>query len=127
MSFVGTPFLTKRHDTKPLSDTLEREQTPGDGDFAPINLTGTTVRFLVSDPDTGLSVFSGAATLTGTPTDGVVTYTPTAPQMALGGYTDDVFPLTLRAEWEVTYAGGIIETIPAGRDYRKLVVGADLG
>ncbi len=70
----------------------------------------------------GTTVASGA-----TVTNGAVQYRPTPDQAAYSRFTVDDFPLRLRLEWEVTYPSGIIQTTPSGKDYRKLVVGLDLG
>jgi len=124
--FVGDPFLLKSHDTAPFLDILEQEQTPGAGDFAPIDLTGCSVRFLMHvsktfdeslAPDT--TIVAAAAAILNPPTDGKVSYRPTGTQTAVPGI--------YKCEWEVTFPGGIIKTIPEGRLYRKAIVGADLG
>jgi hypothetical protein len=124
MAFIGQAFRTKRHDTKPFDDALEIAPAGSDV-WGPLDLTGCTVRFLVKDLEDN-PVFSGTATVTDA-VNGKVRYSPTAGQMALSEFADDEFPLTLRAEWEVTFASGIVQTIPEGKDYRKLIVGADLG
>lgn len=128
MSYVGIPFQSKRNDTKPFFDRLEREQTPGKGDFAAIDLAGAGVTFAVSDPDTNALLFVGnAVVLTAVlSTDPTVSYTPTPTQMALAVYPPYGIPHKLRVRWRITYASGLTETIPAGRDYLQLIVGEDI-
>lgn len=94
-----TTYYAKRDDVGSfVTETLL------DGDGAAVNLAGATVRFLIEgglggDADV-LQVGDGSDG-----TKGMVRYTYIAADVAAA--------LVARAEWEVTYAGGAIETFPA--------------
>ena len=135
MAYSGVDFLTKRNDTKPFEDRLEylppgNDPEDPDAPWTLVALGGATVRCFVSDPDTLQRIFTVTAVTILVPTgayDPNVRYSPGATDMALAAYLADRFPLTLRAEWEVTYTSGIVETVPAGDDFRRWIVGLDHG
>jgi|SRR5947207_7625127 len=126
---MARPFKTKRNDTKPFQDLLEKEVTPGVGDFLPINLAGCTVKFFISRllPSGPVLLFGGTGSTGARPSDGIATYQPTPEQMALAGIPDRDYPLVCGREWEITYPDATIETVPAGRTYLKTIIGLDLG
>ena len=115
----GLPFLTKRKDTTPFDDDLQIESAPGSNTYVPLDLTGATVKFLLSDL-AGTVKINKAATFRGAASEGKVRCTPTAGEM-------DLVPGDYRAEWEITFPSGQVETIPPGASYRRVIVGADLG
>lgn len=117
----GQPFETKVGDTTPFEDFLELETVAGSGIFAPLDLTGATVRFLASQAD-GTPLFSGAAVVVAPSTAGHVKFAPSAGQMAtIPPATDH------RAEWQITFSDGTVTTVPQGNAYRRLIVAEDLG
>ena len=104
-------FHLKRGDTSP---SFERQLT---GDGAPIDLSeaGTTVRFIMHDG--GEAVIDRSASIVDAP-EGVVRYN------WLDGDTDTVG--TYRAEFEVTYSDGAVESFPNDHDL-YIRVAPDLG
>ena len=82
-----------------------------DGNGAAVNLTGASVRFQATFPGAASAEIDASATLSGTPTDGTVTYTPVTAD------TDTIGDLLV--QWKVTFAGGAIERFP-NSDYQKL-------
>ena len=87
-----------------------------DGTGAVVVLTGASVKFMMWAPGAASAKVNAAATITDAAL-GKVSYTPTAPN------TDT--PGDYIAEWQVTFAGGAIETFPNG-DYLKVRVLTDL-
>lgn len=86
-------------------------------DGAAISLAGTTVKFLMKLPSAGSPVVSAPAIIDDA-VNGYVSY-----QWAVG---DTATPGVYRAEWEITYANGQTQTVPAdGYDIVEVV--ADLG
>jgi hypothetical protein len=68
-----------------------------------VNLSGATVRFRMAKLD-GTPIFERAAVIDNNTAPAVVHY--------VWQTGDTATPGAYRAEWEVTYAGGIIETFP---------------
>lgn len=86
----------------------------------PVNLTGATVRFLVRASNADEAKIDAEATPDADQTEntGYVDYTFTEDDLDTQGI--------YRAEWEVTYSGGAVETFPTpGFDH--INVGPDLG
>jgi hypothetical protein len=86
------------------------------GDGQPADLTGASVRFLMRAPGATSLKVSGTATVESAAA-GVVSYTWQAQDLDTPGTYD--------AEWEVTYAGGAVQTFPSDR-YLRIVVLDDL-
>lgn len=82
-----------------------------DGLGVAVNLTGASVRFQATFPGAASPEIDSAATLSGTPTDGTVTYTPVTAD------TDTIGDLLV--QWKVTFAGGAIERFP-NSGYQKV-------
>jgi hypothetical protein len=93
-----------------LGQTLKR-------DGAAVNLTGASVRFVMSKSPTSTPKVDAAATIVDA-SAGKVRYTWQAADLnAPGRYI---------AEWQVTFSGGAIETYPVG-GYLRIQVDPDLG
>lgn len=105
----------KQGDTYPdISDTIE-------DDSGPYDLTGASVRFIMSYTDGTAKVNSAATIAADQVTNrGRVSYTPGVNDMDTVGI--------FNWEWQVTLGNGRVQTIPngAGR-YYQLMVTADLG
>lgn len=99
-------------DTAPAISEILR-----DGNGAVVNLTGASVKFQAKFPGQAAAEIDAAATLSGTPTDGTVTYTP------LSADTDTVGDLLV--QWKVTFAGGTIERFP-NSGHQKLRITAQV-
>jgi len=94
-------FITKQNDTTP---PIEVVLTDANG--FPVNLTGATVVFNMRvQPGGAVKVSGSAATIVGTATNGRVRYNLTASDRD----TADVY----EGEFQVTFAGGEIQTFPA--------------
>lgn len=75
-----------------------------DGAGAAVDLTGAAVKYLLWAPGAASAQINAAATV-GTPaTDGIVSFTPNGSQSSLVG--------DFIEEWQVTFAGGAIQTFP---------------
>lgn len=123
------PFKTKRNDTKPFLDVLEKETAPGSKVYAPINLTGCTVKFFLARilaSGTRVALFGGAAQIVPPGSNGMAAFYPTEEQMALEDIPVKAYPLLCGREWEITYGDGVVETIPA-KGTLKTIVDLDLG
>lgn len=94
-------FFAKVGDTKPIRHVLERYSS---GAWAPVDLTGASVRFLLAT-SAGVRIAGGAATIVGSATAGTVEY-----GWAAGGNT---MAGSFQGEWEVTFPSGVIESFPA--------------
>jgi hypothetical protein len=93
-----------------LEQTLKR-------DGSAVDLTGASVRFIMSESPTSTPKVDAAATIVDA-SAGKVRYTWQASDLdAPGRYI---------AEWQVTFAGGAIETYPIG-GYLSIQVDPDLG
>jgi hypothetical protein len=107
-------YEIKRNDTfPPITATLQDEQ-------GIIPLTGTTVRFkMAAAPDAGITFtpISRACTITNA-TGGTVQFSWQAGDTATAG--------VYRAEFEVTFPNGAIETFPSN-DYINIIIRSDLG
>lgn len=90
----------KSNDTRPTFQATLKEGTPGAQ--TPINLTTATSVKLLMKTLAG-SLIQRTATVTDA-TNGVVTVTFTAPDTATAG--------SYQAEFEITWTGGGIETVP---------------
>lgn len=91
-------FETTGNTAPQLSITLERDGTV-------INLTGASVKLYINSERTGAQTNTGheTASLSGTPTDGVITYTPLAGDFpSAGRYLGDA---------KITYNSGTIEHV----------------
>jgi len=93
-------WYTKQGDTSPA---VAFQLLDGNGDVVP--LAGASVKFMMYAPGAASPKVNAAATITDAPT-GKVAYT-------LSG-TDSDTPGDYLAEWQVTFAGGAIETFPNG-------------
>lgn len=99
----------KQHDTKAIfTDTLMVNDLP-------VNLTGTTIRFLMRKPVGAL--VDGVATITN-PVAGTVAYQPVAADVAIVG--------KYRQEWEVTFGDGKVLTFP-NDTYNFVLIERDVG
>lgn len=86
-------------------------------DGSAIDLTGASVRFLMSNHETGASVVAAAATIV-TPTSGIVQYDWQANDVLAAGIFD--------GEFEVTYPDSRTETFP-NYSYIEIIISGDLG
>lgn len=107
-------YQIKRNDTHPsITATLTDEQ-------GAIPLAGTTVRFkMAAAPDSGISFtpINRVCTITNAATGQVQFDWQTGDTAAAGVY---------RAEFEVTFANGAVETFPSD-GYIDIIIRADLG
>jgi hypothetical protein len=108
-------YTVKRGDTAPVvTDTLE------DAAFAPVNLTGASVKFHMTTWDRSTVVVNASAT---GPNGGALDSTG---QVQYAWASGDVAAAGVyKAEWEVTFAGGKIETWP-NEGYATVNIPADL-
>jgi hypothetical protein len=105
-------FFLKTHDTgKSIVATLLNS------DGTPINLTGCTVKVIVAAAVGTTAIVNRAVSVTDA-TNGVVTYTPIAADVATAG--------TYMAEWEVTTGSGGVFTVP-DPGYDTVQIDQDLG
>jgi hypothetical protein len=103
-------FTIKQNDRSPaITSTL----TAGG---AAVDISGTSVKFIMRAPGAGMAKVNAAATIVSGPA-GTVSYS--------WGATDTDTAGLYAAEWEVTFAGGIKRTWPA-EDYLYVNVVADL-
>ena len=106
-------FCIKRNDRSP-DYTATLEAPAG----TPVNLTGTTVKFIMrAEGSSGSPKVSAAATVVSA-ADGTVKYSWGASDTDTAGH--------YQAEWEVTFAGGVKRTWPP-EDYLYVTVVPDLG
>lgn len=104
-------YLVKAGDTAPRPRTQLL-----DGANNPVPITGAAVRFKARRGPDVAPVIDAVATIVDAPT-GIVEYALQA--------ADTVAPADLQAEWQVTFAGGAIQTFP-GEGYDRLLITADL-
>ena len=114
-------FRTKRNDTKPIRMSLQHKD-PQSGAISAADLTTATgVRFLMDSVteqgDLGSAIVAAPANILD-PLAGLVEYEFQPAETAAAG--------EYRAEFEVTYTGGEIETFPE-KDYIRVLVQEDLG
>lgn len=105
-------FEIKRGDTAPaITDTLK------DSEGNVVDLTSAaSLKFIMSDADGNEKVNASASFVSRS--DGTVLYNWSAGDTdTVGGY---------RAEWQVTWSDGTVQTFPAG-SYRRVKVYQDLG
>ncbi len=99
-------YTVKKRDTAPVvTDTLEDE------DGVAVNLTGASVVFHMTDWSRSTVVINGAATGANggaLGSSGVVEYAWQSADVATAGL--------YRAEWQVTFGNGKVETWPNDRD-----------
>ncbi len=88
------------------------------GNFAPIDLTGATVKFLMKPIGSGTVLKVNTAATIVTAAAGVVKHTWISTDVDTVG----VFNI----EWEITFGDGTVETIP-GDVYEQVEIIADLG
>jgi hypothetical protein len=110
-----TSIKIKRNDTKgKFIDTLTL-------DGVPVNLTGSTIKFLMRrrgrSPGSDLTLIRVGA-IAGDPTLGNVEYQPTADDVQQEGIYDH--------EWQVTFPDGKILTVP-NFDFNTVEILRDLG
>lgn len=105
-------FFIKKNDTTPaITSTLQ------DADGNAVNLTGATVKFIMRKKGASSAKVDASATVV-TPAEGTVSYTwVTANTDTAGDY---------EAEWQVTFAGGAVQTFPNSKHLKVSVV-RDLG
>ncbi|MFK7695410.1 BppU family phage baseplate upper protein [Paenibacillus sp. HJGM_3] len=103
-------FTIKAHDTTSLRGTLK------DANGSVVNLTGATVNFVVVKRDL-TPKFKRAAEITNA-AGGQVQYSFTP--------TDTTEIGIFYGEFEVTYAGGAVETFP-NEGHIRIMIGSDLG
>jgi hypothetical protein len=105
-------FFLKTHDTgKPVVASLKNS------DGTAVNLTGCTVKVIVSAGVGVTAIVNRAVTVTDA-TGGIVTYTPIAADVATAG--------SYLAEWEVTTGSGGVFTVP-DPGYDAFQIDQDLG
>lgn len=100
----------KRGDTKPVNATLTRAKRI-------VPLTGTSIRWLMEPApgSNGISISSSVQIVDAA--KGKVRWSPTAEEVAEAG--------TYRAEFEVTFGDGVVETFPDG-EYIDVVILPDV-
>jgi hypothetical protein len=108
---MAPSFWIKQGDTAPsIAYQLE------DGDGTPVDITGAAVKFIMYAPGASSPKVNTAATIT-TAATGMVAYTFNASDTdAIGDYL---------GEFQVTFAGGAVETWPDG-DWLKIRILDDL-
>ena len=104
-------FYWKQGDTAPA---IAEQLFSGTGGV--VDLTSASVKFMMWGPGDAAVKVNAAATITDAPT-GKVAYTPTSAN------TDT--PGDYLVEWQVTFAGGAIETFP-NSDWQKVRVKDDI-
>lgn len=105
-------FFWKQNDTtSPITRKLE------DANGAAVNLTGATVKFLLRPINATTNKINAAATIVVAAT-GDVSYTPTGTDTNTAGL--------FIGEWQVTYAGGAVQTFPNGA-YDLVLISPELG
>lgn len=109
---MATIFRIKRNDTSPPI-TAELLDAAG----AVVNLTGATVKFIMSPKGSSTPKVNAAAVVTN-PTGGTVSYTWQPADTDTHG--------TFVAEWECVFADGSKQTFPNSR-YLEVQVTRDLG
>lgn len=105
-------FKIKSGNTRP---SVRARLTDASG--AAVNLTGAQIRFRMANLK-GETVVDAAAAIEGDPLLGIVRYDWTA--------GDTATPGTYKAEWVVTFTGGVVQTYPRGEDYNKILIGASI-
>jgi len=109
---VATDFYIKDSDTLPAIQAILTDATD-----TVVNLSGCTVRFIMTNKSTAVVAVDAAATVVNA-AGGVVRYNwVTGDTDIAGGY---------RAEWEVTFGGGGVETFP-NSTYMNIKITGDLG
>jgi hypothetical protein len=91
-------FYWKQYDTAP---TIQVQLTDSTG--APIDVTGSTVFFVMKAPGAGTTKIKSAGVLV-TPASGVVSYSPTGTDLDTAG--------SYQAEWQLVYPSGKRQTFP---------------
>ena len=105
---MSTPTIKRNDNGQTFAATLKVDDVA-------YNLTGCTVRFLMTNVSTG-DVITGNASIVSAAA-GTVRYLPTATDVETSG--------TYRVEWEVTLSNGKILTFPAS-GYNELVIVDDI-
>jgi len=109
---MGT-FYIKKGDTSPDIQTILRDVNNN-----PVNLTGASYVFIMRKKFDGDVKINETATLVGPPSNGTLKYIWDV------GDTDEA--AFYDVEWEVTFAGGAIETFP-NSTYDEVKIYEDLG
>ena len=104
----------KQHDTRPIRRVLQDQQT--DGTWGPVDLSGSTVKFLMKDLD-GAAIVNSPCTIVDE-VAGIVEY-----NWIIGGGNDAAG--TFQAEFEVTL-GATVNTYPSD-GYITVAIIPDLG
>lgn len=106
-------FFWKQNDTTTaITRTLENAVGAAD------DLTGATIKFLMRPINGTTPKINAAATTVGSATLGNVSYTPTGTDTNTAGL--------YIAEWQVTYAGGAVQSFPNG-GYDLILISPELG
>lgn len=96
-------FFIKQNDTSPVIQSILKDSA---GD--PANLTDATVEFHMTDSDGTIKInTSDNVSIVGDPLNGTVKY-----EWQANGTKDTDVAGEFKAEWEVTYSDGSIETFP---------------
>lgn len=119
-----TPLRYTQYDTSPAIEEDLEERDPDTGVWAPMDLTGKTVRLLAQHRVTKRR-FGGAASLVTVAVPQGET-APTRVQYTLQG-TDLTEAGDYYYEWEISAGTGDRRTVPGGGAYRQLSVAAKLG
>lgn len=107
---MAADFTLKAHDRKP---SIQATLTTGG---AAVNLTGSTVKFIMAPTAGGTPVVNAAAVIVDA-VNGVVRYDWLATDTAMAG--------SFQAEWQVTDSGGKEQTFPT-LTYHTIAILADL-
>jgi hypothetical protein len=109
---MAVDFYIKKDDQLP-----EIRATLLDADGNAVNLTGASVKFIMADKATG-TVKVDAAGVVETPASGIVHYAWAEADTDTAG--------TFKAEWEVEYGDGRLETFP-NSTFLEIKITEDLG
>ncbi len=102
----------KQGDTSPA---ISEQLLSGTG--AVVDLTGASIKFMMWGQGDAAIKVNAAASIVGAPTNGTVSYTPTALNTDTQG--------DYLVEWQVTFGGGAVETFP-NADWQKVRVKDDI-
>jgi hypothetical protein len=126
---TALPFECKQGAGFLFDDDLYAESPPNSGIFVPYDLTGLTVRFNLARYDEATRSFVDVITHGDAennrngddPSLGHVRYTASDDDM-------DVDAGDYLAQWDLLNIGGdVVDRVPRGRAYRRVIVGVSLG